>query len=59
MANDKDGSHPSLAKQEGDSNFYDVHIDYLMQYRFGGLPLPYFILLHAGRTILGKFDEPA
>lgn len=61
VANSKDGSHPSIAKREEDDNSYDKHIDHLMKYRFGGLPLPYFILIHAGQTILGKYDlnEPS
>lgn len=54
IANAMDGSHPSIASQESDANRFDEHIEFLMKFKCGGLPLPYFILLHSAQTILSK-----
>ena len=53
VANKYQGSHSRLVKDpwEGESKF-DSCVAHLMQFRLGGLPLPYFILLKAANDIL-------
>jgi hypothetical protein len=52
VANTLDGSHASLAAYESDNSF-DPAVRHLLQYRVGGLPLPYFVLLKIAQDILG------
>lgn len=54
VANTLDGSHPSLAGTEDDENTFDKPVHHLLQYKIGGLPLPYFILLKIAQDILDK-----
>jgi hypothetical protein len=51
VANTLDGSHPSAAVNVNENSF-DPAIHYLLQYKMGGLPLPYFILLKIAQDIL-------
>jgi hypothetical protein len=53
VANTLDGSHPSaaVAVNHGENSF-DPAVHYLLQYRIGGLPFPYFILLKIAQDIL-------
>lgn len=61
VANTLGGSHPSTAPGETD-NIFDPPVRYLLQYKCGGLPLPYFILLKMAQDILefapGLLAEP-
>lgn len=54
VANTLDGSHPSAAAVGGDLEEKDIDsaIRFLLQFRMGGLPLPYFILLKIAQDIL-------
>lgn len=53
VANTLDGSHPSVAAGSNSSeNSFDPAIHYLLQYKMGGLPLPYFILIKIADDIL-------
>lgn len=52
VANTLDGSHASAAAAEDTDNPFDAPVHYLLQYRMGGLPLPYFILLKIAQDIL-------
>lgn len=53
VANTLDGSHPSVgASAEGNAHPLDEPIRSLLQYKVGGLPLPYFVLLKAAQDIL-------
>lgn len=54
MANAFDGSHPSIANGEGDSeNRFDEPIRSLLRHQvMSGLPLPYFIMLKIAQDIL-------
>ena len=51
MANAFDGSHPSVGESLS-TNRFDAPIRKLLFYHFGGLPLPYFILLKTAQDIL-------
>lgn len=51
VANTLDASHPSLAAKETD-NAFDPAINYLLQYKVGGVPLPYFVLLKVAQDIV-------
>ncbi len=60
IANTLDGSHPSAAGGSNKGNQFDAPIHHLLQYKMGGLPLPYFILLKIAQDILNvapKFLE--
>lgn len=50
VANSLDGSHPSLAG--GSTNEADPHVRHLLQFRAGGVPLPYAVLLKAAQDLL-------
>lgn len=52
VANTLDGSHPSAADGDDIDNNFDAPVHYLLQYKMGGLPLPYFILLKIAQDIL-------
>lgn len=53
VANTMDGSHPSSASDtDGVENSFDEAVQHLLQYKMGGLPLPYFILLKIAQDIL-------
>jgi hypothetical protein len=53
VANTLDGSHPS-ARMSDDSQTHPLAqpVSILLQYKVGGLPLPYFILLKSAQDIL-------
>jgi hypothetical protein len=51
VANALDGSHASLANRQSDKRF-DPAVRHLLEYRVGGLALPYFILLKTAQDIL-------
>lgn len=51
VANVYDASHTSL-NDEGGENKFDAPIKWLMGFKFGGLPLPYFLLLKVAQDIL-------
>jgi hypothetical protein len=51
VANTLDGSHPSLAAKDLD-NAFDPAVHHLLQYKVGGLPLPYFVLLKLAQDVL-------
>lgn len=53
VANTLDGSHPSAAAAGDIDNAFDEPIGHLLEYKMGGLPLPYFILLKVAQDILG------
>lgn len=54
VANAMDGSHPSSATgDDRQGHHYDLPVKYLMEYKIGGLPLPYFLLLKIAQDILG------
>ncbi|MCG7869813.1 MAG: hypothetical protein JAY74_26010 [Candidatus Thiodiazotropha taylori] len=57
IANTMDGSHPSKEQNPDSKNKFNKHVDHLMKYRLGGLPLPYFILLNTAQQILSVFDK--
>lgn len=50
VANILGGSHPSVAAVSG--NMFDPAVRCLMEWRLGGLPLPYFLLLKMAHDIL-------
>jgi len=54
VANTLDGSHPSVVASVGDVKEKDIDsaIRFLLQFKMGGLPLPYFILLKIAQDIL-------
>lgn len=53
VANTLDGSHPSSGQAPGGrANRFDPPVHELLQYKVGGLPLPYFILLKTAQDIL-------
>lgn len=53
VANTMNGSHPSAAAGEGNQESqFDLPIKYLMEFKVGGLPLPYFLLLKIAQDIL-------
>lgn len=52
VANTLDGSHPSLAAETDSDNKFDEPIHHLLNFKWGGLPLPYFILLKIAQDIL-------
>lgn len=52
VANTLDGSHPSAAGGGDADNVFDAPVHHLLQYKMGGLPLPYFILLKIAQDIL-------
>lgn len=53
VANAMDGSHPSAAAlPEETGNRYDPAVQQLADYRMGGLPLAYFVLLKIAQDIL-------
>lgn len=54
VANTLDGSHASVAPDTNSSeeNSFDAPIKFLLQYRIGGVPVPYFILLKIAQDIL-------
>jgi|SRR5690554_322798 len=52
VANTLDGSHPSAAGGPDTDNQFDAPVHHLLQYKMGGLTLPYFILLKIAQDIL-------
>lgn len=52
VANTLDGSHPSAGGHEDIANEFDAPVHHLLQYRVGGLPLPYFIVLKIAQDLL-------
>jgi len=52
MANSLGGSHPSKVDDSDFKNQFDIPVRHLFEYGFGGLPLPYFILLKIAQDIL-------
>lgn len=53
LANVLDASHSSLAQDEVErSNRFDAPIKWLMQYKCGGLPIPYFLALKVAQDML-------
>lgn len=52
VANTLDGSHASAAGESDTDNAFDAPVHHLLQYKMGGLPLPYFILLKIAQDIL-------
>ncbi|MCC8991449.1 MAG: hypothetical protein LM514_02410 [Streptococcus sp.] len=52
VANTLDGSHPSVAGGADTDNQFDAPVHHLLQYKMGGLSLPYFILLKIAQDIL-------
>lgn len=52
VANTLDGSHPSLAAGVGCDNKFDEPIHHLLKFQWGGLPLPYLVLLKIAQDIL-------
>lgn len=52
VANTLDGSHSSAAAEGDVDNAFDEPVSSLLQYKMGGLPLPYFILLKIAQDIL-------
>lgn len=52
VANTLDGSHPSIVGESEGNNQFDAPVQHLLQYRMGGLSLPYFILLKIAQDIL-------
>lgn len=54
VANTLGGSHPTAATSSSNSieNRFDPAVRHLMQYRMGGVPLPYFVLLKIAQDIL-------
>jgi len=57
VANILDGSHPSAASQDDFDNKFDEPIKYLLEFKVGGLPLPYFILLKIAQDIIDKMPK--
>lgn len=57
VANILDGSHPSVASQEELDNKFDEPIKHLLDYKVGGLSLPYFILLKIAQDIVEKMPK--
>ena len=51
VANTLDGSHASVS-EEGNENWFDEAVHHLLQFKVGGLPLPYFVLLKIAQDIL-------
>lgn len=55
VANTLDGSHPSAAPDpRNGKDKFDPAIKHLLQYKLGGLPLPYIILLKIAQEILAN-----
>lgn len=56
VANTLDGSHASVSEDARVSyeNAFDAPIKYLLSFKIGGVPLPYFILLKIAQDILGN-----
>lgn len=52
VANTHGGSHPAAVDPEDNGNEFDLAVRYLMKYKMGGLPLPYFVLLKIAQDIL-------
>jgi hypothetical protein len=53
VANEYQGSHPRLGKDRANGIIKpNSYVAYLMDFGWGGLPLPYFILLKAAQDIL-------
>ncbi len=52
VANTLDGSHPSRPSSEVPENEFDAAVRRLLQFRVGGLPLPYFVLLKCAQDIV-------
>ncbi|WP_157955164.1 hypothetical protein [Halomonas denitrificans] len=52
VANTLDGSHPSAAGGVDTDNQFDAPVHHLLQYKMGGLSLPYFILMKIAQDIL-------
>jgi len=51
-------SHPLINSENFDQeNRFDAPIKYLFEYKVGGLPLPYFIILKAAQDIIGIFPK--
>jgi len=56
-ANTLDGSHPRKNDMMEPENKYDAPIHYLLEFKMGGVPLPYFILLKTAQDILGTIPK--
>lgn len=54
VANTMDASHPAGGKPDGDGNQFDVPVHWLMKCFWGGIPLPYFVLLKIAQDILDR-----
>lgn len=54
VANNLGGSHPAGIFDV--THKYDPAVNFLLEYRVGGLPLPYYILLKSAHDILTGFD---
>lgn len=52
VANTLDGSHPSLATAGETDNKFDGPIHHLLKFQWGGVPLPYLVLLKIAQDIL-------
>lgn len=53
VANYFEGSHSALSRKDDEhSNVVDEHLDWLMKFTLGGLPLPYFLLVKTAQDIL-------
>ena len=52
LANILDGSHTSLGKNSDFSNKFDEPIKFLMDFKCGGCPIPYYLLLKVAQDIV-------
>jgi len=57
VANSMGASHPSPSSTQDSENKFDRHLELLSEFNIGALPLPYFVLLHAARTIIGRLSN--
>lgn len=54
LANTLDASHTSLNSPEESENKFDEPIKYLMNFNWGGCPLPYYLLLKVAQDIVNQ-----
>jgi hypothetical protein len=57
VANILDGSHTSLNTDNAGTNKFDNPIKWLMYFKCGGLPLPYFLLLKIAQDIVSNLNK--
>lgn len=57
VANVLDGSHTSLNTDGAGTNQFDEPIKWLMNFKCGGLPLPYFLLLKIAQDIVDNIPK--